>query len=196
MARWTRPCEPLPPRGTLLVLGDSVAQGFTVADPALTWPALLAARMGLDLVNQGVGGQVFQPGSLPGAADVGPVAAVVVEFGDNYRFEPCGASMVRRDARAYLAQVAAAWPEAPTLVVTTPPHTEELYPTHPRSCVAAVDGIIAEAAAPWPQMRVVDGSSLLPPDRLGELLADGSDHPGEEGSRLIAEALAKVFDAL
>ncbi|WP_455137796.1 SGNH/GDSL hydrolase family protein [Thermophilibacter sp.] len=188
--------EPLGPRPVLLVLGDSVAQGFTVADPALTWPALLAERLGLDLVNQGVGGQVFQPGSLPDPAAVGPVAAVVVEFADNYRFEPCAASAVRRDARAYLAGVAARWPEAPTLVVTTPPHTEAYYPTHPRSCASEVDALIAEAAARWPWMRVVDGAGLLPANKLDELLADGSDHPGVEGSRLIARALAGAFDAL
>ncbi|WP_455138940.1 SGNH/GDSL hydrolase family protein [Thermophilibacter sp.] len=187
--------EPLRPRPALLVLGDSVAQGFTVADPALTWPVLLAERLGLDLVNQGVGGQVFQPGSLPDPAAAGPVAAVVVEFADNYRFEPCVAASVRRDARAYLAEVAAGWPDAPALVVTTPPHTEAYYPTHPRSCAPEVDVLIAEAAARWPRMRVVDGAALLPADKLGELLADGSDHPGAEGSRLIAKELADAFGA-
>lgn len=188
--------EPLGPRPALLVLGDSVAQGFTVADPALTWPVLLAERLGLDLVNQGVGGQVFQPGSLPDPAAVGPVGAVVVEFADNYRFEPCAASAVRRDARAYLTEVAARWPEAPTLVVTTPPHTEAYYPTHPRSCAPEVDALIAEAAARWPRMRVVDGAGLLPAGKLDELLADGSDHPGVEGSCLIARELAGALDAL
>lgn len=182
---------PASERDVLLVLGDSIAQGFTVGDAALTWPALLAKRLGLDLVNQGIGGQVFQPGSLPAPAAVPRVAAVVVEFADNYRFERCSAAAVRRDARAYLAEVASAWPDTPTAVVTTPPHTETLYPTHPASCAAEVDALISEAAAPHAQMRLVDGSRLLPAARLGELLADGSDHPGAEGQRLMARALER-----
>ena len=101
---------PVAERRALLVLGDSIAQGFVADQPAATWPALLARRAGLDLVNQGIGGQVFQPGSLWGMEELDP-AAIVVEFGENYRYEPCAASAIGRDVRAYLSEVALAWPE-------------------------------------------------------------------------------------
>ncbi|MBM6775314.1 GNAT family N-acetyltransferase [Olsenella profusa] len=186
---------PVPARERLVVLGDSIAQGFVACDPARTWPALLADHLGLDLLNQGVGAQVFQPGSLAGLAQAaGEVAAVVVEFGENYRFEPCQASRVEREVRTYLYEVAEAFPEAPTWVLTSPCRLEELYPTHPRSCAGDVDAMIASAAAAHPQMRVVDARALLDEGRLPELLADGSDHPDPEGQRMMAERLGFVAD--
>ncbi|MDO4428986.1 MAG: SGNH/GDSL hydrolase family protein [Atopobiaceae bacterium] len=183
---------PIAERRTLLVLGDSIAQGFVADQPAATWPALLARRAGLDLVNQGVGGQVFQPGSLWGMEELDP-AAIVVELGENYRYEPCAASAIGRDVRAYLSEVASAWPETPTWVLGVPPHTEDVYPTHPRSCFAEVDDIISDAAGRHPSMTLVDASTLLDGDRLGELLADGSDHPGPRGQEMIAGRLYAVM---
>ena len=186
--------DAVPARRCLLVLGDSVAQGFCADDPSRTWPGLLAEHLGLDLVNQGVGGQVFQPGTLAGTEAL-DVAAIVVELGENYRFEPCRADVVERDVRAYLGEVAAAWPDVPVWVLTTPPHLEVAYPTHPRSCYDEVDRIIAEAAARHAQMRLVDAGALLDRHLLPRLLSDGSDHPGPEGQLMIADRLSFVMDA-
>ena len=184
--------SPVAERPALLVLGDSITQGFVADQPAGTWAARLARGAGLDLVNQGVGGQVFQPGSLWGMEELDP-AAIIVEFGENYRYEPCSSSAIGRDVRAYLAEVALAWPETPTWVLGVPPHTEDVYPTHPRSCFAEVDGIIADAVARRPSMTLVDAAALLDGERLGELLADGSDHPGAAGQEQFAERLRAVM---
>lgn len=183
--------EPAPANKALLVLGDSIAQGFTALDPALTWPALLADDLGLMLVNQGVGGQVFQPGSVADAGAAVDAAAVVVEFGANYRFEPCRADSVERDADAYLREVSRAFPATPTLVVTPLFHTEGVYPTHPKSCFADVARITAQAAGRHDQMRVVDGYGILPTDP--DVLADGSDHPGAVGQQFVYKKLRKSF---
>ncbi len=187
--------EPVAPARPLLILGDSISQGFTATDPALTWPALLASGWGLGLVNQGVGGQVFQPGSVADAARALPdPALIVVEFGANYRFEPCRSGPARRDARAYLSEVSRCWPRVPTVVLTPLYHTEQRYPTHPSSCFADIPGIVREAASAHPQMRVVDGSGILPTDP--ELLIDGSDHPGPEGQVALYENLRRAVSLL
>ena len=172
---------------SLLVLGDSIAQGFNACDPGLSWPALLACDLGLELVNQGIGGQVFQPGSAAPAAAATDPALVVVEFGANYRFEPCREREAARDAYAYLDEVARAWPCAPVAVLTPTFCTEDVYPNHARSCWAEVPRIIREAAARHARMFVVEGEALLPADAA--LLADGSDHPGPEGQLAYFEGL-------
>ena len=187
--------EPVTERGQLLVLGDSIAQGYVTCDPGLAWPCRLAAQHGLDLLNQGVGGQVFQPGTLVGMAGAVRPEHIVVEFGANYRFEPCQAGRVEQEVRTYLYEVAAAWPEVPTWVMTTLPYTEVAYPNHPRSCFAEVDGIIRRCAARHGSMRVVDGSALLDAGDLARLLADGSDHPGAAGQAMLAERLGFVVAA-
>ena len=181
--------------GQLLVLGDSIAQGYVTCDPGLNWPNRIAAGLGLELVNQGVGGQVFQPGTLVGMADVVRPEQVIVEFGANYRFEPCQASRVEQEVRTYLYEVATAWPEVPTWVLTPLPHTELAYPTHERSCAAQVEGIIRRCASRHANMRVVDGATLLDGSDLPRLLADDSDHPGPAGQAMLAERLAFVMEA-
>lgn len=185
--------EPAAPKGQLLVLGDSIAQGFVAVDPALSWPARVAVARGLSLVNQGVGGQVFQPGTLVGLAEAVRPEAVVVEFGENYRYEPCQAARVEHDVRTYLYELSEAFGEVPTWVVTPLPFVSDVWHTHPKSCFAQVADLIATHAAAHPQMRVVDGSALLDQDRLGELIADGCDHPGPEGQALIAERLLALM---
>lgn len=180
--------EPVPARPVLLVLGDSLAQGFVAGDPALAWPTLVADALGMDVVNQGIGGQVVQPGSILDLPAAVSPARVVVEYGGNYRYEPCRAGVVRRDVRSYLGEVARLWPDAPCLAMSTTWFVEERWPTHPRSCFAEVAGIMREEAA-RAGMGFVDGMSLM--DHDAALLADGLEHPGEEGNRQIARRLVR-----
>ena len=78
----------------LLMLGDSVAQGFICGDPRLNYPRLLADDLHMQLINQSIGGQVFQPGLLWGmAAHIDP-KLIIVDLGDNYRYEPCSLSLI------------------------------------------------------------------------------------------------------
>lgn len=186
--------------GSLLVLGDSIAQGFVTDDPALSWPALVAGGLGCDLVNQGIGGQVFQETSLAGLASAGTPSYVVVALGANYRFERCGASLVSGDVVAYLRHVARAWPEVPCLVVTPIWHAERAWPSHPGSCWEDVPGIITHEVARHANLYLLDGRGVMDANRL--LLADGFDHPNVRGSEQVADRIlaalghkARVRDA-
>lgn len=175
------------PRPELLVVGDSVAQGFVTGDPGLAWPSLLATRLGLDLVNQSVGGQVFQPSFVAAGAEALSPAAVVVALGANYRFEPCGETRMRADVAAVLVEAAQAWPRAERLALTPTPFFETLYPSSPRSCFEALPRVVGEACERT-GTRLIDGSLLL--DRAPALLADGSDHPNARGAAQMAGRLA------
>ncbi|UQF78617.1 MAG: hypothetical protein M3I19_02745 [Lancefieldella parvula] len=66
------------PKKKLVVFGDSIAQGFVIERPDQTWPRCLAKRMKLEVVNQGIGGQVYQPGSYTFIEDA---SLVVVALG-------------------------------------------------------------------------------------------------------------------
>lgn len=185
--------EPVPQRRQLLVLGDSIAQGFVAGEPAHSWPVRLAERLGLDLVNQGIGGQVFQPGTVVGLqGDVEP-ACIVIELGENYRYEPCRERLVTRDIRSYLAEVSRLWPRVPTFVLTPLWHAEDAWPSHPMSCWKEVPKLICAHASSHAQMHAVDGVALL--DARTSLLADGYEHPGAEGNAQIASRLGVIIAA-
>lgn len=187
----------VPARPRLLVLGDSIAQGYVAGDPALTWPMLLAERAGLDLVNQSIGGQVFQPGTVAGllaALEPQEVEAAVVELGENYRYERCSRGEMARDVRMYLGEVRDALPMTRVWVCTPMWHDEDRYPSNPRSCFADVADVIRTEVARRDNMEVVEGSWLI--DAKPSLMADAYEHPNATGSAMVAERLAFVMDAL
>ena len=176
-------------RPLLLVLGDSISQGFVGGDPALLWPTRLARELDLDLLNQGVGGQVFQPGSLAGLSAVVAPARIVVELGANYRYEPCQPSRVEPQIKAFLNEVSSRWPEVPVSVITPLHHLEGVYPTHARSCFDQVPQMMAQETNRHQQMTLIDGRTLLDEQDLFRTLADASDHPGPEAQATMADRL-------
>lgn len=181
-----------PERPQLVVIGDSIAQGCYVNDPSAAWPALLAEHLGMDLLNQSIAGQVFQPDFVRGLAQVQKPALAVVALGTNYRFEACQALRVRPDVRAFFFELDRVWDDVTTFVLTPTAHDEARYQTHRRSCYDQIPRMIRRAAE-GPSQRVVDGTTLLGTSDLG-LLAD-SDHPGQQGHAQIAARLQVLVQA-
>ncbi|MBR1920818.1 MAG: SGNH/GDSL hydrolase family protein, partial [Kiritimatiellae bacterium] len=103
--------SPVPARRTVLALGDSIVQGYAATAPARTWAARLAKLLDADVVNQGIGAHVFQPGTVP-RLDV-PPCAVIVAYGENYRYEALPLPRIDADIRAYLREVASVFEGVP-----------------------------------------------------------------------------------
>lgn len=183
--------RPVPARPQLLVFGDSIAQGFVTEDPGLSWPACLARQLGLDLVNQGLGGAVFQPGTMLGVAAATDPDRIVVALGANYRYEPCRRRLVTVDIRSYLLEVSRIWPHVPTWVLTPLWHDEGAWPSNGLSCWREVPTFLRAHTAPHDQMTLVDGLDLL--DHQPSLMADGFEHPDAEGADQVAHRLAVVM---
>ncbi|MEP7181997.1 MAG: GDSL-type esterase/lipase family protein [Betaproteobacteria bacterium] len=75
---------PLPPGSAVLVIGDSITNGYGV-DPAAAWPALLAERTGWRVTAVGVNGDRASGGRarLPALLDDEVPALVIIELGGN-----------------------------------------------------------------------------------------------------------------
>ncbi len=184
----------VPARPSLLVLGDGPAQGMACGNPALAWPSRLSGRLGLDLINQAIHDQVFQPGMLSGLGSVGGIEAIVVALGAAYRHEPCQARLVARDVRTFLSELARLYPETPTWVVTPLWHNAERLPDRAGSCIAELGPMIAANVAAHDEMELVDGLSLL--DHRVALLADAEEMPGAKGAHQIARRLeTRILEA-
>jgi hypothetical protein len=187
--------RPLPQAPTLLCLGDSITQGFIAGTPLAAWPRLLAQATGMRLVNQGVGGQVFQATSLAGLSQAlaVPPAAIWVCLGANYRFSKCDAYRTSQEIERYFAVLAHTFPGVRTYVATPFYHDERAYPTHAGSCFSEVAGMIARAVARHAQMELVDGQALL--DATPKLYAD-ADHPNAAGNKQLASRARRVMQGL
>ena len=178
----------VPARPSLLVLGDGPAQGMACGNPALAWPSRLSGRLGLDLINQAIHDQVFQPGMLSGLGSVGGIEAIVVALGAAYRHEPCQARLVARDVRTFLSELARLYPETPTWVVTPLWHNAERLPDRAGSCIAELGPMIAANVAAHDEMELVDGRVAL--------LADAEEMPGAKGAHQIARRLeTRILEA-
>ncbi|WP_051353770.1 SGNH/GDSL hydrolase family protein [Atopobium fossor] len=181
--------KPLEKKDQLLVLGDSLTQGFVSGDPAKTWAHQLAHHKKLDVLNQGIGGQVFLPETLQDFSALPEFTpqSIVVAFGINYRYEPCTAHRVSKDIHRYFSVLHALWPAISTYVLTPLWHQVGPYPTHKHSCFDQIPQLIEHAVATHSNMTLIDGTTLL--DANISLLSDGFEHPNTAGHTQIAERL-------
>ncbi len=179
--------EPLPSRPRLLMLGDELAQGYCCGDPACTWPVLMANELGLELVNQSVAGQVFQPSSILDA-QVSNVAKVVVELGANYVQERCDKATVTADVRGFFSEVVRHWPQAEACAITPTWHESH---ARANSCYREVGGIVARAARAR-GVQVVDGRKMVAEGLVS--LPSGAEVLDRQASERFASRLLLALD--
>ena len=191
--------RPVPARAErLLVLGDSVAQGFVTDDPATSWPALVAGKLACELVNQSVGAQVFQPSALAGLGALEPPTLVVVALGANYRYGRSSAGVVLREATEFIATVERLWPEA-GIVVLVPPQAGERAIAR-GSCYEEVPALVRAAAEAVRARRVAAHHAALAiaeqPALPSKQLSDEDGHPTAEGASVIAGRVLEAVSQL
>ncbi|MNO18168.1 GDSL-like Lipase/Acylhydrolase [compost metagenome] len=164
------------PGQRLLCLGDSITQGFESRNPAGTYPVRLARLLNAELLNQGVGGHMFDPDSfdpeLPFEPDL-----ITVAYGVNDWMKDVTAARIEHQARQYIEQVCDRYADVPVLVITPIWHHSEGL-AKAAGTLSDVRGSITRVASGFAQVRVIDGAQLVP--RLPHLFADGV-HPTEEG---------------
>ncbi|WP_329264647.1 GDSL-type esterase/lipase family protein [Streptomyces sp. NBC_01478] len=181
------------PRGPLwVVYGDSITQGWSVSQPGLAWPSLVADQLGLDLVNLGFAGAAR--GELP-VADVvaaSGAAAVTVAWGTNaWSSLPTSAAQIAETTRLFLTAVRQGLPDAPVTVVSpivrpdaegTPNRFGARLTDLREALESAVRAFAADAGDR--RLTLVPGSDLVPAGQL----VDGI-HPGDEGHRSLARGV-------
>lgn len=190
--------RPIASRDTMLVLGDSLSQGFCADDPARAWPSVVAPRLGLDLVNQSIGAQVFQPTALTGAEAMGlSPKLVVVALGANYRYGRCSERVVGREIADFLMRVDELWGDSPLVVLV--PATEGRESVS-GSCYEQVPGLIAAAASRVRRRRVSGGRPALLVSQMPALpascLADEDGHPTAKGNARIVDFVMDELEKL
>ncbi len=180
--------SPVTSRARVLVLGDSISQGFIVGDSAYSWPSVFADTIGCEILNQSLGGAVFQPGLLWGLAQYIVPACIIVALGTNYRYEPSRPREVSTDIHRYFDELRRVWPHVPVCCIDMFWHNPDYFPPNAMSAYSQVNTFIHAAIAQYDEMYSIDGSLLM--EHSTAHLADGYVHPGKTGAAQIAQELA------
>lgn len=173
----------------LLLLGDSITQGMTSKASSLIYATLVGNALGCSMLNQGVGGYIFNKDSLdenlPFTPDV-----IWVAYGTNDYTESLSTGMPRfeRMCREYLEKLIKIYPHTPIFVQTPIPRFD-FESEEQKVRFSAVREFIRNTVLSL-ELSVVDGFDLIPEHRW--FFADGV-HPNELGFLLYARNLEKTL---
>lgn len=104
-------CESDAPRPLLLAFGDSITQGMNAHHPALAYATVMARALDMTLMNQGVGGHVFDVDGLCAPPHPAP-ELITVAYGINDWNQ--GRDIA--PARPWLARIREWYPKTPVFV--------------------------------------------------------------------------------
>ncbi|HEY6623745.1 MAG TPA: GDSL-type esterase/lipase family protein, partial [Acidimicrobiales bacterium] len=173
-----------------------IAEGWAASNPGRAWPAIAGRRYGLDVVNMGYAGAAR--GEMVSAEEIAGLEADVISlsYGTNcWTRIQHSAEQVGAGLDAFVDLVRSGHPDTP-MVVASPvirPDAED-QPNRLGATLgdlrAVIEARIERTAAADPRLHLVRGGALLAADQL----ADGV-HPGDEGHRVLAEAIGSVVRA-
>jgi len=187
--------EPAANRPQILCLGDSITQGFVAGWPSKCYVARLADALDADVLNQGIGGHIFQPESLNGMEKLPFVpACITVAYGTNDWHDCETIEEIRSNICGYFARLEQLFPSVPVYIISPlwRADCEEARP-HGAPLTVVREILMQETAAYHRHMTVLDGSTLL--DHKVELFEDEFLHPNRTGFAQMADRLLQAMRA-
>ena len=183
-------CEKLEYTEKILVMGDSITQGYSSHFPSMTYIAQMAAHRNADFLNQAIGGETFHPEIIT-PLDWQPTMALISYGSNDWALKDRQRTI--DDCAAFLKCFHDRYPDLPTVVMTPVWRVDAPTRRSDDYRLEEVDGIIRKIAAQYPNMRVISGWKILP--AVKELLDDVA-HPNELGFTVYAKRLCAAMDSL
>jgi hypothetical protein len=160
----------------LLCLGDSITQGMDAKRPMTAYATQLARLLDAELLNQGVGGHIFDVDSFD--SDLAFDADVVtVAYGTNDWNGGKTVAEVQNNVRLYLEKVRTRYPLA-DIFVLGPIWRTIGNEDRDGGTLWGFSEVILEVARTFDGVTCVDGLALVPHQE--HLVPDGT-HPNDEG---------------
>lgn len=180
--------QPAPEKGRrYLALGDSITQGMEARHPSITYTNILKRHLDARIINQGVGGFIFDPKSLEACNDFAP-DLISVAYGTNDIATIDDFPLVITAMEDYLKRLFSLYPNVPVNIIT--PIWRVAYEEQPhfRERVHSLHNAISQTASQYTYAHVIDGLGLIP--HSAEYFNDGL-HPNELGFCLMGINLIK-----
>ncbi|MBR2311771.1 MAG: hypothetical protein IKA46_00575 [Clostridia bacterium] len=171
----------------MLILGDSITQGYDARFPSQSYANLLADMLNATSVNQGIGGETFNPGMLD--FDLGFTPDIVtVAYGSN-DFTKCTKEEMTENAREYYRLLREAYPNAKIFSVL-PIWRIDCVKTYAMRFEEAIE--ICRDAALAAGAVLIEGLKIVP--NMREFFADKKVlHPNELGFHFYAKGMYNVI---
>lgn len=186
-------CRKTEQKEKILFMGDSITQGLDSRFPSFSYTALVANERNADFLNQGDGGEIFNPSILV-PLDYVPTMAVIA-YGTN-DWATKDRETVTQNAHAFLDRFCQIWPDLPTVVLSPIWRADRFERRTDDFRHEEVEQILRRAAADHPQLKVISGYELFP--RIEALMQDNRLHPNDLGfviySKRIAEKLRTALE--
>lgn len=171
----------------LLCLGDSITQGMDCKNPSSTYPVLLSRYFDANLLNQGVGGHVFDKSSLDEKIPYEP-DLITAAYGTNDWSACDSMTQFSQNASEYLELLTKIFPQSQILVIT-PIWRKDLHALRSMGSFFALHEELCTICRRFPRVTVVNGIPLVPNDEA--YFGDKSLHPNSEGFLHYAFNLAR-----
>lgn len=175
-----------PIRKKLLCLGDSITQGMDAYYPSSTFPVQLARFFEMDLLNQGVGGYIFNTHSLDEEISYKP-DLVTVAYGTNDWRKYSEHQEFMRECSLYMERLTDIFSEAKIFVITPLWRADSDQPS-PMGPFSTLQETISSVCSAYPQITVLPGLNMMP--NLKRYFTDGL-HPTDEGYGHYSTSLIK-----
>ena len=184
---------PVKPTKKLLVFGDSITQGFDCLRPGSHYVYKLAAALGAEEFNKGIGGERHVP-ALVACDEPFTPDYILVAFGTNdwARENP---ELLEEKCSGLYKILAEKYPDVPVITIT-PIWRSNIISFAPNvkfESFQQVEDTILRITAQYPNITVVKGFDLVPHDK--SYFADWGLHPNDLGFAHYGENLLAALKA-
>ena len=177
-------------RLVLYAFGDSITQGFIAGRPSFCYVAQLAELLGVNALNQGIGGAMYDPHILDDLENLAVPDLVTVAYGTNdWRNNPDFGD-IRQRVTLFYEQLNRLYPNVPTHVLT-PIWRDDMDEPQQSGTFAEVTQLIRDIAGSYPAIHLIDGVAISPHNP--SCFADGFLHPNISGFSYLAPRLYKAI---
>lgn len=175
----------------ILVLGDSITQGYDAVYASQCYANKLAHALDAEILNQAIGGEVFRPAildeNLPFTPDL-----ITVAFGTN-DWSKLTAEAFEKNADDFYTKLAELYPDTRVFVIL-PIWRADWEKTTKTKPFHESRAILKSLAEKHPNFRIIDGMALTP--HLPSFYSDLYLHPNDLGFEIYAEELVKRINEI
>lgn len=173
----------------LLAFGDSITHGYDALRPSNCYAAKIAEMLDAEVINKGIGGEIFFP-ELAGVRDQFTPDYITVAYGTN-DWNGTEEEDFKKRCFAFYDALSRNYPDAKIYAIT-PIWRKDCQEKRPFGSFERVTEDIREIADNFKNVACINGYDLVPGDE--NYFGDLQVHPNDEGFRQYAHNLGKQID--